>query len=320
MTSNPQAACGFATMTFNRTNLTTPAATLVLGLLLAIALTLVPQPWTNPLRGAAATVLRPGQHGALAIKRQGDRATRWITSHFQTAARLVETRRELQRLKQQNQRLTAELDAARAQPPDETPDDATGRLLQTRCVGAHVLGRQARAFLSRQYLLDVGSNLGIEPEALVVDGPAVIDRGSDADLKPGQLVLNGRRVWGKIVQLGPYTSTVRAATEPGFRDLVRLGGPSGTQGILEGTGGPLARIRLVEVTEPVSIGDAVYTAAGKGAMSGALLYGRIVRLKRPIGAAHWEIWMQPAVTDEPEQVAVLKTELNPLRVAEKEPR
>ncbi len=79
---------------------------------------------------------------------------------------------------------------------------------------------------------------------------------------------------------------------------------------------PMARVRLVEVTRPVSVGDLVYTAAEKGVLPAPLLYGRVVRLQRPIGAAHWEIWMQPALAaDEPQQVAVLRTELNPSRLA-----
>ena len=64
------------------------------------------------------------------------------------------------------------------------------------------------------------------------------------------------------------------------------------------------------------MGDAVYSIAGKGFLAEPLLCGRVVRLERPVGAAHWEIWMQPAVdphrTDE---VAVLTIEVDPLRVA-----
>ena len=125
-------------------------------------------------------------------------------------------------------------------------------------------------------------------------------------------------MWGKIVELGSHASVVRGVTEPGYRDLVGLGDSAGTEGMLEGTGQPLVRIRLVAVTEPVSVGDRVYTATGKGVLPVPLLYGRIVRLQRPVGAAYWEIWMQPAVAEEPERVAVLRVELNPLRVAEKE--
>ena len=86
---------------------------------------------------------------------------------------------------------------------------------------------------------------------------------------------------------------------------------------MEGTGEPLARVRLVAVTEPVSVGDPIYSSAGEGVVTSPLLCGRIVRLEQPVGAAYWEIWMQPAVGPrEPQEVSVLRTELNPRRTKE----
>ena len=109
------------------------------------------------------------------------------------------------------------------------------------------------------------------------------------------------------------------------RDVVRLAAatPSGaaprlgSEGVLEGTGEPLARVRLIPVTEPVEVGDEVYTGAAAGVLARPLLYGRVVRVERPIGAAHWEIWMEPAVDGRPERVAVLRIELNPRRVGQR---
>ncbi|MHC4178136.1 MAG: rod shape-determining protein MreC [Planctomycetota bacterium] len=304
-----------------RTRLRPPAVSLAIGVLVSAVLALLPGRWTGSIRGAAATLLRPGQIAASGLRRHGTRATTRIKVHFQTAARLAEAEDELQGLRRDNRRLAAELAAAQSRPPGPAgnPGDDEGRLLRTRCVPARVLGRQARAFLGRHHLLDVGTRAGIEPDALVVDCPRLIDRGRDAEIEPGQLLVAGRRVWGKVVEVGRNTSVVRGVTEPGYRDLVQLGDPPGPQAMLEGTGEPLPRVRLVEVTEPVSIGDAVYTATGKGVLPVPLLCGRIVRLERPVGAAYWDIWMQPAVAEEPERVAVLRTELNPLRVAEKEP-
>ena len=81
--------------------------------------------------------------------------------------------------------------------------------------------------------------------------------------------------------------------------------------------GPASRwpgVRHVDVTEPVAVGDAVYTASGQGILPQPLLYGFVVRVQRPVGAAHWEIWMKPALDSEPESVVVLRTQLNPARV------
>jgi len=299
--------------------LSTPVAALAMGLAVAIVLALLPSRATDALRDMVAGALRPGQSAASRLRDHGSRATGRLKSHFQTASRLAEAEQELQRLRRENRELAAALTVARNQSaePAEDHEDEADTLLRARCVAARVLGRQARTFLGRRGLLDVGSEAQIDPDALVVDFPSLIDRGNEAELTDGQLILADRRIWGKIAQTGRNTSTVQTVIEPGYRDLVALGTLDGPQGILEGTGEPLPRIRLVEVTEPVSLGDLVYTVAGKGVFPTPLLYGRIVELERPVGAAHWEIRMQPAIVEEPDRVAIVRTELNPVRVADK---
>ena len=162
-----------------------------------------------------------------------------------------------------------------------------------------MLGHQARVFLSKVGLLDVGSTSGVRPESFVVEMPPLVDRGEDCGVESGQWVASGGCVWGKVSRGGSATSTVRPITKPGYRDLVTLTGPDGKgrgpQGILEGTGEPLARVRLVAVTEPVAVGDLVWTASGKGLLPKPLLCGRVARVERPAGAAHWDIWIEPTV-------------------------
>ena len=299
--------------------LTSPAAALAVALTLAVAVMLVPRRWNAVMKGHVAAVLRPGQVALLSVRDEGSRIVAGARSHFGTAAQLAEAERERKRLAEENRRLAAELAVARSRQPSLVQDshhDSLDRLLKARCVNARVLGELARAFLGRHRLLDVGSQVGIQPDApVVLAPPEIIDQGRDAGLKAGQLVLTGCRVWGKVVQVGPATSVVRTVTEPGYRDLVRLG-DSGPQGILEGTGRPLARIRLIEVTEPVAVGDPVYSTAGKGFLPEPLLYGQIVRVERPVGATHWEIWLEPAADPDPvDQVAVLRIEFNPVRLA-----
>ncbi len=292
----------------------TPVATLVAGLLLAIVLAMMPVRWAASLRGVAAAVLRPGQQAALVLCRCTDRAVGWTKSHFQSAARLAEVEEELKWLKQANRHLAAELAAVRSQAAAAAGSDDQ-QLLLVDSVEANVLGRQARAFLVRRHLLDVGSRTGIQTDALAVDAPVVIDRGNDTKFKPFNVVVSGRRVGGKIVEVGPVTSVVQPVTEPGFREVVQIAGAA--QGILEGAGEPLCRIRRVEVTEPIAVGDEVTTATGCGVLPTPLLFGKIVRVDRRVGAAYWDIWMQPAVAPEgPRRVAVLRIELNPLRMAE----
>jgi cell shape-determining protein MreC len=295
-----------------------PPAALAAALTLAVVLAILPSAWTCRLRDTAAIGLRPGQRGVRELQAGASRLTGRVKAHFRNSAHLADVEQRLESLARENRRLTAELRTAREQSREPQTDEAD-RLLLDRCVAARVLGCQARTFLERRGMLDVGSKGGVATGALVLDWPTVIDRGNDSQLAAGQVVLSGRRVWGKIVEVGPNTSTVRGVSEPGYRDLVKLAG--GAQGILEGTGEPLARIRLIEVTVPVAEGEAVFSAAGKGVLSAAPLYGKVVRVERPPGAAHWNIWMQPvAASDDPTQVGVLRMELNSLRVAESKSR
>lgn len=304
-----------------RYRITSPAALLACGVALACALAVLPGSWTSAPKSQAAWLLRPGQQAALSLREHAGRATAWIGSHWQTAARLAEAEGEIEQLRRENAELAAERDALHTRLlAAAEKKDAEAPLLRARGLPAHVLGSQARAYLARHKSLDAGTGEGVEPGALVFAGPPLVDRGSDAELQPGQLVVSGCRVVGKIAEAGPHTSTVRAMTEPGYRDLVRIGTPGGPQGVLEGTGEPLARVRLVEVTEPVARGDPVYSAGGEGVLEAPPLCGRVARLERPVGAAHWEIWVEPAVLPERiDRVAVLQLEVNPDRVAQKNP-
>jgi cell shape-determining protein MreC len=322
------AGCGFAPNRSGRSSrnayrrLTSPPAALAAGLALAVALMLAPDAWSTAMKGRATALLRPGQLAVSTVRRYGAGVVALAKSHFGTAAQLAESERRRERLAEENGLLAAELTVARSGPSDPTqsaPDDSFPPLLTSRCVEARVLGELARAFLGRRHLLDIGSQSGVQPGAPVVHAPPeIIDQGLGAGLEAGHLVLSRRRIWGKVVEVGRSTSVVRTVTEPDYRDLVQLG-PTGPQGILEGTGGPLARVRLVEVTEPVAVGDPVYSAAGAGLLTEPLFYGQVVRLERPVGAAHWEIWIElapdPKTTD---HVAVLRIKLNPLRLADRE--
>lgn len=238
-------------------------------------------------------------------------------------------RESVKRLEEENRRLADKLAAATEKYSNgdggnyEKLSEASGQLLDVRCVDARVLGQQARAFLARQAMLDVGGKDGVDVDAIV------IDRGDDSGLCTDRLALSRGRVWGKIVEVGRYVSVVRPVIAPGFRDLVRISAHkkntdadgsdmSGPQGLLEGTGEPLARIRLVDVAEPVEPGDLVWTATGDGVLPRPLLYGRIVSAEHAVGAAHWEIRVQPAVDSERvRRASVLQIQLNATRLGGK---
>jgi hypothetical protein len=302
-----------------------PSTALALGLAAAVALVFFPERWTAKAKTTAAGVLRPGQIVGVSARQRIASVAARLQMHRDAVGRLEQSQAQVEKLREENRRLADALEAQRRHPAAPAADalaDATQRLLRADWIEARVLGQQARAFLVRQHILDVGSQSGVSRDTLVVDRPpALIDLGSDVGVRAGQIATSHGRVWGKVVEVGDCTSVVRTVAEPGYRDVVRLAGPNpdgaprvGPQGVREGTGQPLARVRLVEATEPAALGDFVYSEAGKGVVKEPLLCGRVVRLERPIGAAYWEIWTEPALRGpEPDRAAVLRAELNPAR-------
>jgi cell shape-determining protein MreC len=304
-----------------------PTTALVVGIVVAVGLMLLPDGYSAALRQWAATALRPGQLGATAARQ---RVAEWgalAASHVDTAGKLAAVQSHCEGLERENRRLEAELEFLRQRGSSHgTPDaEHMDPLVKFHCLEARVLGQQARDFLSRRNLLDAGSQAGVDPGALVLGRfSPLVDCGGDAQVRSGQLVCALGNVWGKIADVGPWTSTVRTVTEPGYRDVVRLLGPSaagspgrsGPQGVLEGTGESLSRVRHVPVTEPAAVGDVVVSQAGQGLLANLLVCGRVVRVERTAGAAYWDIWMQPAVAaGQLDRVTVVRGELNRDRVA-----
>ena len=318
--------------TFNRSRPTlriTPSVMLLIGLLLAaFGLSFVPPAVTQSLRGAWREALLPTQRALSATGNLVNAAWKKLPT-FQTAA-ADNSQQKIADLTDQLDRLQAQLELERSLAPaprpgqnNETADD-TPSLLIPQLIPARVLGQQAQAFLLTHDLLDVGRTQGALPNSFVIDEiPQLIDQGRDASVKPGRLVLAGSRVWGKVAEVGPHTCTVRRITDAGYRDLVQLATSRegrlhfSARGVLVGAGQRLCKIELVETTEPVAAGDLVFTA-DDGVLQSPLLYGKIVKLDRKPGEAHWQIWMEPAVKPSapPARVSVLKMELNPARVAE----
>lgn len=311
-----------------------PTLALALGLMACFVLGLLPPAGRRPLKDAASMALRPGQRSAEWTRARVRVYKRAALRHLETAEKLAGAQRQLERLEQENHALRSQLEQLRRDQSETSKAEARHAdprrdLLQPKCVMAKTLGYQARSFLSRRGLLDVGSSGGVQPEALVLGIPAILDCGRDHRLESGQLVLSHGCVWGKVAEVGAHTSSVIGVTTIGYRDLIQLAGkaqatgeaPCGPQGILEGTGEPLARIRLVDVTAPVVVGEAVYAASPRGITERPVLYGHVVRLRRPVGAAYWEIWMRPAIeTHQPQRVAVLSVELNTARLSQAAPK
>ena len=303
-----------------------PAAVLAIGVAGCLVLMFLPGHWIAPVKAKAADGLRPAQVALLAARREGRDWAARLTSHYKSAAESARREAELSRLREENQRLAGELARLRLTAEGQSDASTAPRLVKATPVEARVLGRQALSFLGQAEMLDVGRSAGVEAGRLVLAGSAIVlDCGRDRRVEPGQIVIGEACVWGRIAEVGRTTSLVRRLVDAGYRDLVQIVGQRaatrgvrrGPQGVLEGTGGELARISRVDVTEPIEAGDMVYTAAETGVLPRPVLYGQVARVERPVGSAYWEIWMTPAAGRQaPERLSVLSLELNPLRTAE----
>ncbi len=294
----------------------------------SLVLMLLPPSVTAPLKGAASSVLAPGERWAN-VRRQ--RTGRWIAqwrAHLATAEEQQTLTLELERLRARNVELETALELARQRPPGEESlqlPSPSAPLVRTELIQARVLGPQVRSFLQRLEVIDAGSAAGLEAGLPVfAESTAMLDQGRNAGLAVDDLALAGRRIVGKLTSVGPQTSVMRRVTDAGYRELVQLAERSGdderlrlgARGVLEGVGEALCRIRMVEITEPVSVGDLVLATGEISAGAFGAVYGRVSRAERRPGDAHWQLWMEPAVGQERlTEVAVLRLQLNAERVA-----
>ncbi len=203
-------------------------------------------------------------------------------------------------------------------------------LVAARVIGAEELDHATRR-VSYRRLVDMGTGRDVIPSDFVVsqvpatagDAPplmALIDQGDDSGLHADEAVFAGRCVVGKVGQVGRWTSTVIPVTDVAFRgrgQLVRSapqGLVLGPEGVISGNGERGCLLKHIPSTEPVAVGDEVYTSLRLTGLPVPMYYGKVVKATLPEGAPHWEIVVEPAETIEATRVVhVLRSVLNAAR-------
>jgi cell shape-determining protein MreC len=310
---------------------------LLLALAASLALGLAPRRFTQRLSDAWREAVSPGLRIVDLTADLIDRSSKSLRP--ENDRRLADAQRQIAELndqlrKSETQLLLARSGSLTSAPQSFAKTNDTGDsgqlppLLVTHCIPARVLGAQAQSFLRSREILDVGRAQGVAQRALVIDEPPdrltrpLLDQGGDANISADHLVLAGNRVLGKVAEVGPHTCTVTQVTDPGYRDLVQVATRRDgrlrvtARGVLSGRGEPLCKIESVEASEPITLGDLVFTV-DDGVLDGPLLYGRVARVARNAAAAKWEIWMEPSFCADapPAKVSVLAIDLNPSRLA-----
>jgi hypothetical protein len=293
---------------------------LVAVLLVSFTLGCLPGRVSVALKDAGRLLLAPGQQVAQStLARLGSWSRAWEDRH-DAVQELRELRGLVERLKDQNAALEARLRQAAGQA-DAFSVQQPASLLSLHAVEARVLGEHAQTFLRGTVVRAAPQQSELTTGSLAVDfGRAVVDQGENALLTAGDLALAGGRIWGKLIEVGPQTGVVCRVDSAGYRGLAQIAHPTDgvwkplARGIVEGSGDGLCRIRMVDATAPVSVGDVVLAAEERGLVDSALIYGRIERAELPPGAAHWQIWMAPAVDAEPPiKLTILQPVVNQAR-------
>lgn len=199
-------------------------------------------------------------------------------------------------------------------------------LLIPELLQAHVIGGEEGPLRSRMAkILDRGTVVGIATDDLVLaDDAAHLDHGSLSGVGQDMPVFAGRTIVGRIAKVGRWTSTVQLVTDSGFRGYgqiirnSRQGAVLGAKGVVAGNGDGTCRLELVPVTEPVSVGDQVFTVAGIGNDRQRLHYGRIIAADYEATTGYWSITLKSHRQAESlDAVQILRESLNPTRIADR---
>lgn len=291
-------------------------------LLIAFVLACLPARMNLALKDAVRSFLAPGQRVAQFVVA---RLRFWGRAWQQSAI----SASEVDELRQQARRLEYENAALRfaVQQQGRAANEPLVPLITARAVASRVLGQHAQKFLYDLAVIDAHASADLTDGNIAFNTTSTaIDQGQNASLTVGDLALVGGRVWGKLDEVGPQTSLVRRVSSPGFRGLVQIAHAADdgwkllARGIVEGMGDSLCRIRLVDATAPISVGDMVFAADEQGLVDAALIYGQVERAELPNGAAHWQIWMAPAADIElPGTLTILQPVINQDRHVTKSP-
>ncbi len=292
-------------------------------LTLVLGCTLLPAPVSAPIERAWFAALEPGLRVLSGLAQRGQQLRADWLDRQATSETLAALRVRVAELERLNRRLLSQREGRTR--PDATADVAARPLrplLSPLLVEARLIGPLGRSFLARHSIIALDAATDLSPEALVLDAsPAILDAGVDQGVGEDDLVFAAHHVVGKVRHAGRRCCRIARANEKGYRDVVYLAAADDPQrrhgrGVLEGTGDPLCRLRLVDVTQPAQQGDLVCAAAADGVIDTPLVYGQIVRLERQEGAAYWDIWVEPRVTTSASnRIVVLGAKLNDLRVA-----
>jgi rod shape-determining protein MreC len=260
----------------------TPLARLAFFGLISIALLFVDTRYhyLEGMRHVAAAVLYPVQR---VMQMPGD-AFAWVGGYFTSLAALTEENATLKRLSVEN--------AAASQ--------------------ASAAAQQENARL--RALLDVRANYTSAAKAVEVlytgrdpfAQKLFVDKGSDADIQPGEAVIDAEGVVGQVTRVYPYMSEVTLVTDKDHAVPVQVQ-RSGVRSVLYGAGaGRAPELRFMAPSADIQVGDVLVTSGLDGTYPAGLAVARVAILERETGQIFARISCTPlAGVDRSEHLLVL---------------
>jgi cell shape-determining protein MreC len=125
-----------------------------------------------------------------------------------------------------------------------------------------------------------------------------------------QVIAEGTLVGEPRPAGGSRSATGETRTRRGTPTAEVAGNSNSTTGQVPGTPSGRGVCRLKNVTEPVAVGDQVYTAESDGVLRFPMYYGAISAAELPPAANEWEVEVTPAAAAcEPGEVEILRLKL-----------
>lgn len=257
---------------------------ILLALVLAAGLGLgLPERIAGRTRGGMGTVFVPAQIALGRLTAAVGRLVEPLVAAWRRGRRVTDLEAEIARLRNQNAQLhqrQADLERQLAEAHTLRNALPAAELVFT---AAPVIGRDSCTWAD-SLTVGKGARSGIRPGQLVVTPTdRLIAAGADDALAPGDMVLDGACVVGRVTAVAPFHSVVRLVTDPASVMRARVVGVRDGRtvetgaGVLQGTEGSRSRLRLeyVRRRDDVRPGDLVLTAGYGGILPAPLLVGRV---------------------------------------------
>ncbi|MFH1061773.1 MAG: rod shape-determining protein MreC [Candidatus Omnitrophota bacterium] len=123
----------------------------------------------------------------------------------------------------------------------------------------------------------------------------IIDKGSLAGIYINQPVMNFSGLIGKVIEVNPRTAKVLLISDVNSRVVVLLQNTR-IEGMLEGIGKGLCRIKYLAVDSEVKLGDIVVSAGLGGVYPKGLVVGKIESIKIERGGIYKSCIVKPLST------------------------